>query len=102
MPPLSRLSVAERICAFTRGGELSCELQRAASIEDQARNCRKRADPDGWEIIVTFADAAGVRRKLVGRVGVEPTTKRLRVSNFFHIKRRLRLAIFPEGAFASH
>ena len=36
----------------------SSEMQRAASIEDQARNCRKRADSEGWEIVTTFADEA--------------------------------------------
>jgi len=36
----------------------SSDMQRAASIEDQARNCRKRADSEGWEIIATFADTA--------------------------------------------
>ncbi|MGH6738444.1 MAG: recombinase family protein [Bradyrhizobium sp.] len=36
----------------------SSEMQRAASIEDQARNCRKRADAEGWEVIATYSDAA--------------------------------------------
>ena len=36
----------------------STDMQRAASIEDQARNCRKRADAEGWEIVATFADEA--------------------------------------------
>lgn len=36
----------------------STDMQSAASIEDQARNCRKRADAEGWEIIATFSDAA--------------------------------------------
>lgn len=36
----------------------SMDLQRAASIEDQFRNCRKRAELEGWTIIATFADAA--------------------------------------------
>jgi site-specific DNA recombinase len=36
----------------------SSELQRAASIEDQFRNCRKRAEAEAWTIIATFADQA--------------------------------------------
>lgn len=36
----------------------SSDLQRATSIEDQFRNCRKRADTEGWEIVATFADQA--------------------------------------------
>jgi site-specific DNA recombinase len=36
----------------------SSDMQRTASIEDQARNCRKRADAEGWTIAATFADAA--------------------------------------------
>jgi site-specific DNA recombinase len=36
----------------------SSEMQRAASIEDQGRNCRRRAEVEGWEIVATFADAA--------------------------------------------
>ncbi|HWM69949.1 MAG TPA: recombinase family protein [Steroidobacteraceae bacterium] len=36
----------------------STDLQRAASIEDQFRNCRKRADSERWTVVATFADAA--------------------------------------------
>jgi site-specific DNA recombinase len=36
----------------------SSDLQRAASIEDQFRNCRKRAESEGWTITATYADAA--------------------------------------------
>lgn len=36
----------------------SSDLQRAASIEDQFRNCRKRAESEGWTIVATFADEA--------------------------------------------
>lgn len=36
----------------------STDLQRAASIEDQFRNCRKRAELEGWAIVATYADAA--------------------------------------------
>jgi site-specific DNA recombinase len=36
----------------------SSDLQRATSIEDQYRNCRKRAEAEGWKIVATFADQA--------------------------------------------
>src|SRR5258708_34546833 len=36
----------------------STDLQRATSIEDQFRNCRKRAEVEGWTVVATFADAA--------------------------------------------
>ena len=36
----------------------SSDLQRAASIEDQFRNCRKRAVTEGWTVVAEFADAA--------------------------------------------
>lgn len=39
-------------------GRYSSDMQRAASIEDQARNCRKRADAESWSVVATFADAA--------------------------------------------
>lgn len=34
------------------------DQQRAASIEDQFRNCRRRAGSEGWSIAETFADEA--------------------------------------------
>ncbi len=36
----------------------SSDTQRATSIEDQARNCRKRAQAEGWTLAATFADEA--------------------------------------------
>ena len=36
----------------------STDLQRATSIDDQFRKCRKRADAEGWQIVATFADQA--------------------------------------------
>jgi site-specific DNA recombinase len=36
----------------------SSDLQRATSIEDQFRNCRKRAAAESWAIVDTFADEA--------------------------------------------
>lgn len=39
-------------------GRYSTDQQRAASIEDQFRNCRRRADSENWSIIETYADEA--------------------------------------------
>lgn len=36
----------------------SSEMQRDASIEDQFRLCRERADREGWHVVETFADRA--------------------------------------------
>jgi site-specific DNA recombinase len=36
----------------------SSDLQRATSIEDQFRNCRKRAEVEGWAVVASYADAA--------------------------------------------
>lgn len=36
----------------------SSEGQRATSIEDQERNCRRRAEAEGWPIAHVYADAA--------------------------------------------
>lgn len=36
----------------------SSDLQRATSIEDQFRNCCKRAELEGWAVVATYADAA--------------------------------------------
>ncbi len=44
-----------RVALYAR---FSSDLQRAASIEDQFRNCRKRADAEGWSIVAEFADEA--------------------------------------------
>ncbi len=36
----------------------STDLQRNSSIDDQFRNCRKRAELEGWDVVATFADHA--------------------------------------------
>ncbi len=40
---------------YTRFSSL---LQSAASIEDQERLCRERAEREGWEVVALFADRA--------------------------------------------
>ncbi len=36
----------------------SSQLQSEASIEDQERLCRERAEREGWTVVATFADRA--------------------------------------------
>jgi site-specific DNA recombinase len=36
----------------------SSDLQRDASIEDQLRVCRARAEREGWPVIETYTDRA--------------------------------------------
>jgi site-specific DNA recombinase len=36
----------------------SSDLQRASSIDDQYRNCRRRATEEGWTVVATYADEA--------------------------------------------
>jgi len=36
----------------------SSDQQRATSIADQQRNCARRAEQEGWEIVVQYADEA--------------------------------------------
>lgn len=42
-----------RVGLYTR---YSTDKQREASIEDQARNCRRVAEREGWEIVEIYAD----------------------------------------------
>lgn len=51
MKPLEQL----RAVAYAR---YSSEQQRAASIDDQLRNCRRRAEAEGWLIVREYADRA--------------------------------------------
>jgi DNA invertase Pin-like site-specific DNA recombinase len=51
MTPVEQL----RAVAYAR---YSSEQQRAASIDDQLRNCRRRADAEGWLIIREYANRA--------------------------------------------
>lgn len=44
-----------RAVAYAR---YSSEQQRAASIDDQLRNCRRRADDEGWAVVREYADRA--------------------------------------------
>lgn len=53
--PLRGRTHALRAALYAR---YSSEVQSSASIEDQLRVCRARADREGWTIVETFTDAA--------------------------------------------
>ena len=44
-----------RAAIYTR---FSSRMQREASIEDQERLCRERAESEGWDVTALFADRA--------------------------------------------
>ena len=49
----------------------STDNQREASIEDQLRLCRERAQREGWQIIETYADAAISGASMILRPGIK-------------------------------
>jgi site-specific DNA recombinase len=53
-PGLAKVA-AVRVALYAR---YSSDQQRATSIEDQFRNCRRRAEAEGWTIVREFSDAA--------------------------------------------
>jgi len=50
----------------------SSDAQSASSIEDQQRNCRRRAESEGWRITAQFSDAA-----MTGSNNQRPDYKRM-------------------------
>ena len=57
-----------RVALYAR---YSTDNQREASIEDQLRLCRERAQREGWQIIGTYADAAISGASMVLRPGIK-------------------------------
>lgn len=57
-----------RVALYAR---YSTDNQREASIEDQLRLCRERAQREGWQIIETYADAAISGASMVLRPGIK-------------------------------
>jgi Site-specific recombinases, DNA invertase Pin homologs len=57
-----------RVALYAR---YSTENQREASIEDQLRLCRERAQREGWQIIETYADAAISGASMILRPGIK-------------------------------
>jgi DNA invertase Pin-like site-specific DNA recombinase len=56
-----------RVALYAR---YSSDQQSAASIEDQLRICRERAEREGWQIVGTYEDAAITGASLILRPGV--------------------------------
>ena len=49
----------------------SSDQQRPASIEDQFRVCRERAEHEGWKIVGTYKDSAISEDSVILRPGVQ-------------------------------
>ena len=58
----------------------SSDLQRAASIEDQVRVCRARADREAWPVVEVFADAAISGATLI-RPGIQALMQAIRAGS---------------------
>ncbi|MBF7013643.1 recombinase family protein, partial [Novosphingobium sp. HR1a] len=57
-----------RVALYAR---YSSDNQRDASIEDQFRICRERADREGWQIVAAYKDAAISGSSIVLRPGIQ-------------------------------
>ncbi|MEE4455306.1 recombinase family protein [Novosphingobium resinovorum] len=57
-----------RVALYAR---YSSDNQREASIEDQFRICRERADREGWQIVAAYKDAAISGSSMVLRPGIQ-------------------------------
>lgn len=57
-----------RVAIYAR---YSDDLQRDASIEDQIRLCRERADANGWTVVNCYTDAAISGDNIILRPGVQ-------------------------------
>ena len=57
-----------RVALYAR---YSTDNQREASIEDQLRLCRERAQREGWQIVETYADAAISGASMILRPGIK-------------------------------
>ena len=49
----------------------SSDQQRPASIEDQFRVCRERAEREGWKMVGTYRDSAISGNNVILRPGVQ-------------------------------
>lgn len=57
-----------RVALYAR---YSSDNQRAASIEDQFRICRERAEREGWDVVSTYKDAGISGASMILRPGIQ-------------------------------
>jgi DNA invertase Pin-like site-specific DNA recombinase len=68
-----------RIALYAR---YSSDQQSAASIEDQFRICRERAEREGWHVVQTYADAAISGASMILRPGVQSLVQDAQAGRF--------------------
>ncbi len=67
-----------RVAAYAR---FSSDLQRQASIEDQLRLCRERAEREGWSLVETYEDHA-ISGASLARPGLQKLLEDARAGRF--------------------
>lgn len=60
----------------------SSDQQNAASITDQLRICRERAEREGWQVVGTYEDAAISGASLILRPGIQALIQDARTGQF--------------------
>ncbi|MBV8574621.1 MAG: recombinase family protein, partial [Acetobacteraceae bacterium] len=68
-----------RVALYAR---YSSDMQNAASIEDQFRICRERAEGAGWQVVGTYEDAAISGGSLILRPGIRSLLEDARGGRF--------------------
>jgi len=68
-----------RVALYAR---YSTDLQNAASIEDQIRICRERAEREGWKVVATHQDAAVSGSSVILHPGIQTLLRDARAGQF--------------------
>lgn len=68
-----------RVALYAR---YSSDQQNAASIADQFRICRERAEREGWQVVGTYEDAAISGASLILRPGIQALIQDARAGQF--------------------
>ena len=68
-----------RVALYAR---YSDDKQSRASIEDQFRICRERAEREGWRVVETYQDAAISGASVILRPGVQALLKDAQAGRF--------------------
>lgn len=68
-----------RVALYAR---YSSDQQNAASIADQLRICRERAEREGWQVVDTYEDAAISGASLILRPGIQTLIQHARAGQF--------------------